>query len=541
MSQATGEERGGTQPAAGETGPASHDLSRFDALIFDMDGVITDTASVHARAWRRVFDEYLQWRRDHDESEFEPFDEVADYRRYVDGKPRLDGARSFLEARGIHAPEGEPGDGIEAGTIQGIGARKNDMFQRELEENGVDVFPDAASLLHACRAARMGAAIVSSSRNCQPVLEAAGLLAEFDQRVDGLTLAELGLPGKPAPDMFLEAADRLGVEPSDAAVFEDAESGVEAGRRGEFGLVVGVARHGQNDALLDHGADIAVSTLDALRLGDGERQPDRPVTQLPDALTQFDDVVERLAGRRPVVFLDYDGTLTPIVPRPEDADLDDVMREAVRALAARCVVAVISGRNLEDVTQRVGVDDLYYAGSHGFDVKGPDGLRFEQPEGAEALPALDEAENALRERVGSVEGAQVERKRFAIAVHYRNAPPDRTGDIENAVEGVRAQVKGLRKRGGKKIFELAPDVDWDKGRAVRWLMDALDLGSDAAPLYIGDDLTDEDAFRVVRDNGVGVVVDGSRRLTAATHRLEDVDAVRAFVERLSEFCAGGNA
>ncbi|MEX0600820.1 MAG: beta-phosphoglucomutase family hydrolase [Rhodothermales bacterium] len=227
--------------------------SRFKAAIFDLDGVLTRTAAVHAAAWKSTFDDVLN-RRGEDQA---PFDVESDYRRYVDGMPRFDGVRSFLASRGIEVPEGDPDDRPEEETIYGIGNRKNEHFQHLLKEKGVDTFDDAVEQLRRWRAAGLKTAVVSSSRNCVPVLEAAGLSELFDAKVDGVDAAEIGLQGKPDADIFLEAARRLEVRPRDAIVLEDAVSGVKAGRAGGFGLVVGVARDRQQD-LAEHGADVVV-------------------------------------------------------------------------------------------------------------------------------------------------------------------------------------------------------------------------------------------------------------------------------------------
>ncbi len=233
----------------------------FDAVLFDLDGVLTKTASVHAAAWKRMFDEYLRARAEHDGSEFVAFDADADYTRYVDGKPRYDGVRSFLESRDIHLPDGTPDDPPDAETVCGLGNRKNELVQKILETEGVEAFPGSIKLLHQIRESGIKTAVVSSSKNCVTVIKAAGIADQFDQRVDGEVAAELGLAGKPAPDTYLEAAKELGVEPARAVVFEDALSGVESGRAGNFGLVVGVDRKGDADALKRHGADIVVQDL----------------------------------------------------------------------------------------------------------------------------------------------------------------------------------------------------------------------------------------------------------------------------------------
>ena len=231
------------------------------ACLFDLDGVLTDTASVHTKAWKAMFDDYLRQRAERAGEEFVPFDADSDYRQYVDGKPRQDGVRSFLESRGIELPEGDPDDPPDKETVNGLGNRKNDAFQKTLHEDGVKVFDGSRRYLEAVADVGLATAVVSSSANTRDVLEIAGIDQFFQQRVDGVTLREEHLEGKPAPDSFLRAAELLEVEAGAAAVFEDAISGVEAARAGNFGFVVGVDRVGQADELRRNGADVVITDL----------------------------------------------------------------------------------------------------------------------------------------------------------------------------------------------------------------------------------------------------------------------------------------
>jgi beta-phosphoglucomutase family hydrolase len=231
------------------------------ACLFDLDGVLTDTASVHAAAWKQMFDEFLQARAEREGTPFRPFDVTSDYAAYVDGKPRIAGTESFLRSRGIELPEGGPGDAPDADTVYALATRKNALVQEKIVTVGVDVYPGSVRYLHAVKAAGLATAVVSSSANAGQVLDVAGLADLIDHRVDGITAKERGLPGKPAPDTFLAAAADLGAGKDDAVVFEDALAGVAAGKAGGFGFVVGVDRLGQADALRAHGADIVVTDL----------------------------------------------------------------------------------------------------------------------------------------------------------------------------------------------------------------------------------------------------------------------------------------
>ncbi|MEV5507949.1 HAD family hydrolase [Streptomyces orinoci] len=232
--------------------------STIQACLFDLDGVLTSTATVHAAAWKETFDAFLARREG---PGFQPFDPVTDYDLYVDGMPRADGVRSFLGSRGIRLPEGSEDDPPELDTVQGLGNRKNALVLRKIKEVGVRAFPGSVRYVKAVREAGLRRAVVSSSANCQAVLAAAGIEDLFEVRIDGVVAAERHLPGKPHPDTFLAAAEALGTGPHQAAVFEDALAGMEAGRAGDFGYVVGVDRVGQADALRKHGADAVVTDL----------------------------------------------------------------------------------------------------------------------------------------------------------------------------------------------------------------------------------------------------------------------------------------
>jgi beta-phosphoglucomutase family hydrolase len=231
------------------------------ACLFDLDGVLTQTAAVHNAAWKQTFDEFLKsWSERHGQP-FVPFDAGRDYHDYVDGRPRADGVRTFLASRGITLPEGSPEDGPDAETVNGIGNRKNRLVLQKIREGAVEVFPGSVKYLQAVKAAGLHRAVVSASANSKDILRAAGIAELIEERVDGITARAEHLPGKPAPDTFLYAAKLLDIAPQNCAVFEDAQAGVAAGKAGGFGIVVGVDRVGQADALRDNGADIVVHDL----------------------------------------------------------------------------------------------------------------------------------------------------------------------------------------------------------------------------------------------------------------------------------------
>ncbi len=246
------------------------------ACLFDMDGVVTQTAVVHAAAWKEMFDEFLRERAKSTGTEFVPFDPRAEYDAYVDGKPRLDGTRSFLQSRGINLPEGTPDDPPGTPTVYGLSNRKNDLVLAKIAAGGVQVYEGTITYIRSVKDKGISTAIVSASANTQQVLDSAGIAGLFDARMDGVIAKQRGLRGKPAPDTFLAAAQALHVTPDHAAVFEDAQAGVAAGRAGHFALVVGVDRVGQAQALREHGADIVVQDLAELLDKDGQSDKGAP-------------------------------------------------------------------------------------------------------------------------------------------------------------------------------------------------------------------------------------------------------------------------
>jgi len=509
------------------------ELPVIEAVLFDMDGVVTATAVAHAAVWKRLFDEYLKAHAARRNEAFRSFDAERDYRKYVDGKPRYDGVRSFLASREIELPYGSEDDSPEEETICGLGNRKNGYFHSWLKENPVDIFPGTLAFIDALKHEKIKVAVFSSSRNAEAVLHNAGILDRFDVKVDGNDMSELQLPGKPSPAILNEAAARLEVPPEHCAVLEDSIAGIAAGEAGAFGLVIGVDREAQAQQLAKAGADLVIGDLAELLVQEGGRLDVKTVDNLPSAWACKEVIGKRIEGKSIAVFVDYDGTLTPIVDDPTKANLDEAMRATVSELARKVTVAIVSGRDLKDLRKRVGLDFVFMAGSHGFEVSGPEGWRETLEKGTEYLPDLSDAEGALKERLKVIEGAAVERKRFSIAVHYRRVRDEDVGRVKDSVDQVLAQQPCLHKGEGKRVFRLQPRIDWDKGKALGWILDQLDLNhGDVVPMYIGDDVTDEDAFRALSGRGIAIVVrDGDRR-TAADYALESPADVCRFLQML---------
>jgi trehalose 6-phosphate phosphatase len=293
---------------------------------------------------------------------------------------------------------------------------------------------------------------------------------------------------------LVETAAALAVRPGRCAVITSTEHGVTDARAGGFALVVAVDPAG---SLRSRGADAVVKDIN-----------------------------------------DFDGTLSEIVNDPDSARLADGAADALTSLSAQCPVAILSGRDLADVRQRIGLPGLWYAGSHGFELTGPDGKHHQNAEAAASIPVLAEAAAALADQLGGIPGVAVEHKRFGVAVHYRNAARDRVGEVAAAVRSA-GQRTALRVTTGREVIELRPDVDWDKGKTLRWVLDYIrdnEGSSSLLPIYLGDDITDEDAFDAVADDGIAILVrhsDDGDRATAARYALDDPDRVREFTERLA--------
>ena len=361
-------------------------------------------------------------------------------------------------------------------------------------------------------------------------------VAELARRLQDVGVGAEQLPAisddDPAP--LIEAAARLGTRPGRCVVVTDSEAAVAAARDGGFALVVGVERGGDGDAPSRHGADEVVGDLAEITV----RTRDLRMSQLPDAIDALLTAADSALGdRRPAVFYDFDGTLSDIVDDPDTAALAAGAADALRSLTARCPVAVLSGRGLDDVRQRIGLPGIWYAGSHGFELVGPDGDRHQNEAAAASIPVLAEAATRLREQLAAVSGVAVEDKGFGVAVHYRNAARERVGEVLSAVRAAGRRT-ALRVTTGREVIELRPDVDWDKGKTLHWVLERIGRAEsvDLLPIYLGDDITDEDAFDAVRHDGAGILVrhsDDGDRATAARYALDNPARVSEFTERLA--------
>jgi trehalose 6-phosphate phosphatase len=346
----------------------------------------------------------------------------------------------------------------------------------------------------------------------------------------GVGAGELGRAGKPDAAKLVEAASRLAVRPGRCAVVAATADGVAAARAGGFALVIAVDARRGGDELRRRGADAVIADLRDISVRTGDRR----MSELPDGLQALDVVT---AGR-PAVFFDFDGTLSDIVNDPDSARLSEGAADALKSLTSQCPVAILSGRDLADVRQRIGLPGIWYAGSHGFELTGPDGAHHQNAEAAASIPVLEHAAAELADQLGGIPGVVVEHKRFGVAVHYRNAARDRVAEAAAAVRSAGRRT-GLRVTTGREVIELRPDVDWDKGKTLRWVLDHVrdnEQPSSFLPIYLGDDITDEDAFDAVQDDGIAIVVrhdDDGDRATAAKYALDNPDRAREFTQRLA--------
>ena len=418
-----------------------------------------------------------------------------------------------------------------------IDPRHHDAVLFDLDgvlSSDVPLFGATIDLAAKLRATGVAAAAYSSNPECRRALKAAGVDDVFGVCIEGVA-GERGTPENPDPTVLLDATRRLGLRPQRCVVVENSVAGVAAGRAGGFALVIGIGGTAASGEMTRQGADVVLPDLADVAVLTGHRR----ISELPNALASYGQLIGITSARESMLFLDYDGTLSPIVSDPAAARLVDGAAEALRLVSTVCPVAILSGRDLADVQDRVGIPGIWYAGSHGFELTGPDGTHHQNDAAAVFVPILEKAAGKLTHGLDHVPGVRVEHKRFAVAVHFREVQPDLVGEIVSAAHQVGAQ-SGLRVTNGRMLVELRPDLDWDKGTTLAWIRDRIDTSRSLMPIYIGDDLTDEDAFDAVRFDGVGIVVghdeDGDRK-TAAHFTLQNPDQVREFIERGSRWLA----
>ncbi|MDR2727635.1 MAG: trehalose-phosphatase [Chitinispirillales bacterium] len=508
-------------------------LARISAVVLDLDGVLTSTAKLHAAAWKKVFDFFLQRYSRQTGTPFIPLDEARDYREFIDGRPRYEGVERFLESRGIALPYGTPDDPPDMESICGLGNLKNSVFLSLLRGLKAAVYDDSLQMVKLWKRAGFRLGVVSASKNAREVLKSVDLQKFFDVIVDGNDALLNGLKGKPRPDTFLFAAKLLGAQAEESVVIEDAFAGVKAGSLGGFALVTGVSRDGRpKEEFIKNGADIVVSSLNQIPPVGALLK--REVRALPSAIDYFDKILKSLDGKNSLICLDYDGTLTPIVERPQDARLGERMREVLSGLSSLVKAAVISGRGLEDLRSLVNLDNIIYCGSHGFQIAGPNSLRMELDGAAASRGALLQTGKTLRELLGAIDGVIIETKKFGLSVHYRLVKEELIEKVKNSVAEAASVYPELKITYGKKVIDLRPGLTWDKGKAVSWIAGTLfNDKNEVHPIYIGDDITDEDAFCELHGWGTAILVGNHGEATFANYSLQSPNQVQSFLEKLT--------
>jgi len=503
----------------------------ISAILCDLDGVITQTATLHAKSWKQLFDPVLSRQASQGHYPYQEFIIEKDYPEFIDGKPRLEGIKSFLMARHISVPEGNEADDSEKLSIYGLAEKKNLLFHELLKKEGVDVIVPTVNTLKSWKAKGLKLAVVSSSKNCMAVLEAAGLKGFFEVIVDGITAEANDLKGKPEADTFLSASEELDLDPGRCAVVEDSAVGVEASRRGGFGLTIGIINMNNVELLSQAGADVILPDLSYLAYTGFSLRYPQVFAKIPDAFSHERSIWNQIHGKKIFFFFDYDGTLTPIVSRPENALLSEEVRSLLGTLADLSTVVIISGRDLKDIKEKVGLRNIFYAGSHGYEIEGPEGTHLRYEAGLSYLPIIRAITIELQDILNDIPGVQIEQKKFAVAVHYRNVPEGQIEKVRMLTSQAVGPHKDLIIGKGKMVLEVRPAMEWDKGKAVDWITSSLNAGPKDFYVYAGDDMTDEDAFKGLYENSIGFLV-GSAVDSYADYVLKNTDETKELIKRM---------
>lgn len=519
--------------------PVVIDPRYHDAVIFDLYGVLADAASVQRQAWASLFNDYLVLRPAYNGEDHALFSD-ADYHGLVYGKARHDGVADFLAARGITLPRGTPADTGED-TIHGLANRQRRLYA-ELLDRDVPLLAAMVTLSRKLREIGVTTAAHAPRSRSHRVSNAAGDgHSRLDVFIDEAVAEASGGSDSPGPVVLpenahiLDAANTLGVRPHRAVVVGDTEAGLSEGRDAGFALVIGVDGTGGADRRSVADADLVVADLADIAVRTGDKR----ISEIPNALESYGQLAGIALGRDSVLFLNYDVVLPQTISDPGALVQTAKAARALGSLAALSPVVVISGRDLADIRDRVGLPEVWYAGSHGFELLGPDGSHHEHEGAASAAPRLANAADELREILEHIPGVTMVHKRFAVAVHYPAAAPEHIDDIVAMTHRLAKRNK-LRVSTGRTLVELQPEVEWGQGTRLAWIRSHVDKPRSLIPIYIGGDLIDEDAFDAVQLGGVGIAVrhneDGDRK-TSARFVLDGPDEVRSVLEMGSRWLA----
>ena len=498
---------------------------KYNGAIFELDGVLINTTEIHAKAWKQMFDIYNQRRKEKGQEPFEEFREVEDTPFHMKDKHHYDGVESFLKSKGIEIPYGTPADDEESETICGLGNLKNEYYRSFLKEADVSIIPENVKKAREWKYRGLKIGVVTSVKSSKAVKEIPGLEDLFDVCIDSEEQ-----PGRDVSQMMLNAARKMEIDPQKIVVIDESLSGIEAARKCGFNLVIGINDGDNKDNLLENGADIVLPSLEEFDLFSEE---DYRKKYLPSAIDNMDKIIADIRNNKTLICLDYDGTLTPIISDYKNALLSEEMHATLKSASEDVPVAVVSGRDISFIKEKVNLDNVFYAGSHGYQIEGPDGFEYKLKESSEILPHLNDAERDLKKRTKLIKGVEIERKEYAIAIHYRHVHKDDIEYLENVVSDILQEYPRLKRGGGKKIIELKPNIDWHKGKAMNVLREAITPGEDSMVIYVGDDETDEDAFKAIK-KGYGIYVGHPGQETAASYYFRDVEEVGVFLGRLTQ-------
>lgn len=506
--------------------------NRMKAVVVDMSEVLLHTAAINKSAWEKVFSDFFKI------INLEQSFTEDDFHTWFEGQPKFDRVRNFLNSRTINLPFGNQSDLAGFDSICSLEKRRSQVFNHLLNEGNLHVYDEAVQSLKIWKEKGLKTAIVSSDENFTKAVKHSDFINLFDVQIDGHASRKMGLKEKPEADLYKKAVRKLNLKPEECILLDDSIPGMQAGSKANMGLVVGINRRDNYRMLSENGADIVIDSFDELDLIDDPDIKAWFTTPISPFASEYVKIGKEIYEKTPVLFLDYDGTLTPIVKQPEDAIISKEMQDVLQECASRFTVAAVSGRDMDDLKTRVNLPRLLYAGSHGFRISGPDGLYMEHEKTSEILPKLDLLNEKLNLSFeGIAEGVRIERKRYAIAIHYRNAKKEDIPLIKKTVTETVAGSADFKIGEGKKILEIKPAIEWHKGKAVLWILEKLGLTdrNKYIPIYIGDDVTDEDAYEALKDWGIGIQVGPGALPTAAKFRLKNIYQVRIFLKELASF------
>lgn len=499
------------------------------SAIFDLDGVITDTAQIHFLAWKKVFDAFLTSTQPSHRGEIPLFSE-EEYVTYVDGISRHEGIRNFLHHRQLLNHE-NPSN---APLIEQLAQQKNQVYLHYIQQQGVKVFNSTVRLIHQLKKHQIKVAVITASKNALAILQRAQLEHLFDAIVDGNEMQTLCLPGKPCPDIFLEAAKRLNTPLSAILIVEDALAGIQAAHRAHAKIILGIDRRKiYHHAFYQAGATMVLDDLKACSYAHILKLFQQ---RLPSAKECFDLLSSQFRQQHLALFLDFDGTLTPIVAKPEQAKLSKENHRLLKALCLYCPTGIITGRELSDIKNKISIPEIFYAANHGLEISAPLPFDFSLEKTNELTDHVKVMHEGLVKALASIPGCLIENKRLTLSIHYRLVDKKRLADIKKQIFKVLHENPLFAIKQGKKVFEIRPKIHWHKGKAIRYIVEQLQLPLEqTVVMYLGDDLSDEEAFQTINPLGISILVSSHPRKTQAKYTLAHPGEVNEFLHKLHQF------